>query len=106
MFYLVSNAKQECKYGSGCREQSDPRHCDRFHHPTRTSLFDALATTGGQSSNGNTNSTRSLRIHTNHGDDDIQREHNTKGSVNSGGFSQPHQTTIRNMREDPVTVSP
>ncbi|CAF4734862.1 unnamed protein product, partial [Rotaria sp. Silwood1] len=101
-----SNAKQECKYGSGCREQSDPRHCDRFHHPTRTSLFDALATTGGQSSNGNTNSTRSLRIHTNHGDDDIQREHNTKGSVNSGGFSQPHQTTIRNMREDPVTVSP
>ncbi|CAF4653507.1 unnamed protein product [Rotaria sp. Silwood1] len=104
--HVVSNTKQECKYGSSCREQSDPTHCNQFHHPTRTSLFVAPATTGGQSSNGNTNSTRSSRIHTNHGDDDIQREHNTKGSVNSGGFSQPHQTTIRNMREDPVTVSP
>ncbi|CAF3932964.1 unnamed protein product [Rotaria sp. Silwood2] len=98
----LSNTKQECRYGASCHDQSDPTHCARFQHPTRTSSFVAAATNDTQSSN----TSRSFRIHTNHSDDDIEREHSIRGAMNSGRSNKQDETTIKSMREDAVTVSP
>ncbi|CAF1083095.1 unnamed protein product [Rotaria sp. Silwood1] len=98
--------KQECKYGTSCREQSDPRHCDHFHHPTRTSLFVPSATASSHLSNMNSDTTRSSRIHTNHGDNGMQKAYSIGGAIALERLSQQDQTTIKNMREDAVIVVP
>ncbi|CAF4296714.1 unnamed protein product, partial [Rotaria sordida] len=101
-----SSTKQECKYGANCRDQSDPTHRDRFQHPTKTSSLFVPATTSSQSSNTNSNTARSSRFHNNRGDDDdIEREHNIGGAMNSGRSSIQDQTTIKNTHQDTVSSS-
>ncbi|CAF0906928.1 unnamed protein product [Rotaria sordida] len=100
----VSNTKQECRYGANCRDQSDPTHRDRFQHPTKTSSLFVPATTSSQSSNTNSNTARSSRFHNIRGDDDdIEREHNIGGAMNSGRSSIQDQTTIKNTHQDTVS---
>ncbi|CAF4239868.1 unnamed protein product [Rotaria sp. Silwood2] len=101
-----SNTKKQCRHGASCHDQSDPTHCDRFQHPTRTSSFVAEATNDTQSSNTNLNTARSSRIHTNHGDDDMQKAYRIGGAIALERLSQQDQTTIKNMREDAVIVVP
>ncbi|CAF4037282.1 unnamed protein product [Rotaria sp. Silwood2] len=101
----VSNTKQDCRYGSDCRQQTDQTHCQRFQHPTKASSLGMQTTTDGQSSDTNSDPFRSSRSHTNQGDD-TQREHSIGGATTSGRSNQQDQTKIKSMREDAVTASP
>ncbi|CAF0896211.1 unnamed protein product [Rotaria sordida] len=99
----VSNTKQECRYGANCRDQSDPTHRDRFQHPTKTSSLFVPATSGSQSSNTNSDASRSFRIHTDHNDDDTQKPYRTGGTMNSGRSNKHDQPTIQNIHQDTVS---
>ncbi|CAF3811247.1 unnamed protein product, partial [Rotaria sordida] len=98
-----SNTKQECRYGANCRDQSDPTHRDRFQHPTKTSSLFVPATSGSQSSNTNSDASRSFRIHTDHNDDDTQKPYRTGGTMNSGRSNKHDQPTIQNIHQDTVS---
>ncbi|CAF2868166.1 unnamed protein product [Rotaria sp. Silwood2] len=97
--------KEECRYGSNCRYLSDPTHCDRFQHPTKTSLLGSTAHPSDQLSNKNLDTSSSSHSHTIH-DDDMQKAYSIGGAIALERLSQQDQTTIKTMRDDAVIVVP
>ncbi|CAF3456422.1 unnamed protein product [Rotaria sp. Silwood1] len=103
--HATSNTKQQCRYGSNCRQLSDSTHCDRFQHPTQTiSAFGAAASSDDRLSNKSFDTSSSSHIHTKHGDD-MQKASSIGDTMNSGRSNQSDQTTKKTLSENIVTVS-
>ncbi|CAF1027108.1 unnamed protein product [Rotaria sp. Silwood1] len=101
----TSNTKQQCRFGSNCRQLSDSTHCDRFQHPSQTSSLNTVAPPDDQLSNMNADTSRSSRSHASNRNDDTQKAYSIGDTMNSGRSNQQDQTTIKSSSEDVVTVS-
>ncbi|CAF4003830.1 unnamed protein product [Rotaria sp. Silwood1] len=101
---ITSNTKQQCRYGSNCRQLSDSAHCDRFDHPTQTSFLNTPANPDDQLSNMNADTSRSSRSHASNRNDDTQKAYSIGDTMNSGRSNQSDQTTKKTLSEDIVTV--
>ncbi|CAF3441271.1 unnamed protein product [Rotaria sp. Silwood1] len=103
---LTSGTKQDCRYGSNCRQLSDPTHCDRFQHPTQTiSAFGAAASSDDRLSSKNFDTSSSSHIHTKHGDD-MQKAYSIGAAIALESLSQQDQISIKTMREDAIIIVP
>ncbi|CAF3456435.1 unnamed protein product [Rotaria sp. Silwood1] len=106
LLYPASGTKQDCRYGSNCRQLSDPTHCDRFQHPTQTiSAFGAAASSDDRLSSKNFDTSSSSHIHTKHGDD-MQKAYSIGAAIALESLSQQDQISIKTMREDAIIIVP
>ncbi|UJR09337.1 hypothetical protein I4U23_013580 [Adineta vaga] len=110
--------QKACRYGSDCRNRSDPEHCNRYSHP--------MMTTSSQSSNSSTksftpqllftstnNSTtripRKLPTSNSHmcgGGDDMEHAYRIGGALALDSLSKSDQQAIQTMSADKIIVVP
>jgi hypothetical protein len=83
-----------CKFGSECRNQSDPTHTNRYSHPS-ASLSTQLLNTATTS-----------RAHIHHTGDDMQQAYRIGAALAIEKLSQSDQMAIQNMPADAIIIVP
>ena len=83
------STQQPCRYGSDCRNQSDPTHSNRFSHPA--SFMNTLTTSSRQRRNPG---------------DDMQEAYRIGGALAMEKLSQRDQRAIQTMAADSIIVVP
>jgi hypothetical protein len=88
--------QQPCKYGTACRNQSDPSHTNRYSHPSASLSTQLLTTT----------TTTTSRAHTHHTGDDMQQAYRIGAALAIEKLSQSDQRAIQKMPADAIIVVP